>query len=96
MSEGFQPRLDFDAATTAAEDGEALIIDLEGYEGPLHVLLALARSQKVDLMKLSVLKLAEQYLAFVQEARRYDWPMSRLPAASSDTIVVGQQVMALG
>jgi segregation and condensation protein A len=70
MSEGFQPRLDFDAATTAAEDGEALIIDLEGYEGPLHVLLALARSQKVDLMKLSVLKLAEQYLAFVQEARR--------------------------
>jgi segregation and condensation protein A len=70
MSEGFQPRLDFDAAATAAEDGEALIIDLEGYEGPLHVLLALARSQKVDLMKLSVLKLAEQYLAFVQEARR--------------------------
>lgn len=70
MSEGFQPRLDFDAAATAAEDGEALIIDLDGYEGPLHVLLALARTQKVDLMKLSVLKLAEQYLAFVQEARR--------------------------
>jgi segregation and condensation protein A len=36
----------------------------------LHVLLALARSQKVDLLKLSVLKLAEQYLAFVREARR--------------------------
>ena len=70
MSEGFQPRLDFDAAATAAEDGEALIIDLDGYEGPLHVLLALARTQKVDLLKLSVLKLAEQYLAFVQEARR--------------------------
>jgi len=70
MSEGFQPSLDFDAANTAAADGEALIIDLDGYEGPLHVLLALARSQKVDLMKLSVLKLAEQYLAFVQEARR--------------------------
>jgi segregation and condensation protein A len=70
MSEGFQPSLDFDAATTAAEDGEALIVDLEGYEGPLHVLLALARTQKVDLLKLSVLKLAEQYLAFVQEARR--------------------------
>ena len=42
MSEGFQPRLDFDAAGAAAEDGEALIVDLEGYEGPLHVLLALA------------------------------------------------------
>lgn len=70
MSVGFQPGLDFSAAATAAEDGEALIVDLEGYEGPLHVLLALARSQKVDLLKLSVLKLAEQYLAFVQEARR--------------------------
>ena len=70
MSEGFQPSLDFDAAGAAAEDGEALIVDLEGYEGPLHVLLALARSQKVDLLRLSVLKLAEQYLAFVQQARR--------------------------
>ena len=70
MSDGYQPSLDFDAATTAAEDGEALIIDLDGYEGPLHVLLALARTQKVDLLKLSVLKLAEQYLVFVQEARR--------------------------
>ena len=70
MSRPFQPSLDFAAAARAAEDGEALIIDLEGYEGPLHVLLALARSQKVDLLKLSVLKLAEQYLAFVHEARR--------------------------
>lgn len=70
MSKSFQPSLDFAAAATAAEDGEALIVDVEGYEGPLHVLLALARTQKVDLLKLSVLKLAEQYLAFVQEARR--------------------------
>lgn len=66
----FQPSLDFEAASLAAEDGEALIIDLDGYEGPLHVLLALARTQKVDLLKLSILKLAEQYLAFVQQARR--------------------------
>ena len=70
MSQPFQPGLDFAAAANAAEDGEALIVDLDGYEGPLHVLLALARSQKVDLLKLSVLKLAEQYLAFVQQARR--------------------------
>ncbi len=70
MSGTFQPNLDFAAATTAAEDGEALIVEIDGYEGPLHVLLALARSQKVDLLKLSVLKLAEQYLAFVQDARR--------------------------
>ncbi|HET6969563.1 MAG TPA: ScpA family protein [Phenylobacterium sp.] len=70
MSNPFQPSLDFAAAATAAEDGEALIVDVDGYEGPLHVLLALARTQKVDLLKLSVLKLAEQYLAFVHEARR--------------------------
>jgi len=66
----FQPTFDFEAAGHAAEDGEALIIDVDGYEGPLHVLLALARTQKVDLLKLSILKLAEQYLAFVQQARR--------------------------
>src|SRR5678816_862710 len=70
MSNTFQPNLDFAAAGSAADDGEALIVDIEGYEGPLHVLLALARSQKVDLLKLSVLKLAEQYLAFVQDARK--------------------------
>lgn len=70
MSGGFQPSLDFSAAGAAAEDGEALIVDVEGYEGPLHVLLALARTQKVDLLKLSITRLAEQYLSFVQEARR--------------------------
>ena len=66
----FQPQLDFESAVEAADDGDALIIDVDGYEGPLHVLLALARTQKVDLLKLSILKLAEQYLAFVQQARR--------------------------
>jgi segregation and condensation protein A len=76
MSADFQPGLDFAAAATAAEDGEALIVDLDGYEGPLHVLLALARSQKVDLLKLSVLKLAEQYLAFVQQARRQQFSLA--------------------
>lgn len=66
----FQPNLDFAAARAAADDGEAFVIDIEGYEGPLHVLLALARTQKVDLLQLSVTRLAEQYLAFVQQARR--------------------------
>jgi segregation and condensation protein A len=70
VSTGFQPTLDFEAADAAAEDGAALVIDIDGYEGPLHVLLALARSQKVDLLQLSITKLAEQYLAFVQQARR--------------------------
>ena len=76
MSDGFQPDLDFAAAEKASDDGEALIVDLEGYEGPLHVLLALARSQKVDLLKLSVLQLAEQYLAFVQAARRSNFALA--------------------
>jgi segregation and condensation protein A len=63
------PQLDFDAAEGAALDGEALVVDLDGFEGPLHVLLALARTQKVDLLKLSITQLADQYLAFVREAR---------------------------
>lgn len=66
----FQPDLDFQAASNAAEDGDALIVDIEGYEGPLHVLLALARTQKVDLLQLSVTRLADQYLKFVKQARR--------------------------
>ena len=47
---------------------EALIVDVDGYEGPLDLLLTLARVQKVDLMRISVLGLAEQYLAFVEQA----------------------------
>ncbi|MGC8202704.1 segregation and condensation protein A [Aliiroseovarius sp. PTFE2010] len=49
---------------------EALIIDVDGFEGPLDLLLTLSRSQKVDLRKISVLQLAEQYLAFVERARQ--------------------------
>lgn len=69
MSEAHQLHIDFEAADVAAEAGDALIVDLDGYEGPLHVLLALARGQKVDLLKLSVTRLADQYLAFIREAR---------------------------
>jgi segregation and condensation protein A len=47
---------------------EQLIVNLDGFEGPLDVLLAMARTQKVDLAKISVLALAEQYLAFVNQA----------------------------
>src|SRR5207237_3384611 len=43
----------------------ALVLDLDGYEGPIDLLLALAREQKVDLAKLSILALADQYLAFI-------------------------------
>lgn len=47
---------------------DVLTLDLDGWEGPLDLLLALARSQKVDLKQISILALTEQYLAFVQEA----------------------------
>ena len=46
------------------------MVDVEGFEGPLDLLLALARTQKVDLAKISVLALAQQYLDFISEARR--------------------------
>ncbi|MBO6775822.1 MAG: segregation/condensation protein A, partial [Marinibacterium sp.] len=49
---------------------EALIVDVDGYEGPLDILLTLARTQKVDLRKISVLALAKQYLGFVEKARK--------------------------
>lgn len=53
------------------QDAEpSLMVDVDGFEGPLDLLLALARSQKVDLAKISILALAEQYLSFIQEARR--------------------------
>jgi segregation and condensation protein A len=50
--------------------GEELRVDVEGFAGPLDLLLAMARTQKVDLAKISVLALAQQYLDFIAEARR--------------------------
>ncbi|WP_242913683.1 segregation and condensation protein A [Brevundimonas pishanensis] len=75
MTDTFQPNLDF-TAVQQAEAKEAFVVDLEGYEGPLHVLLELARSQKVDLLKLSITRLAEQYLLFVHEARRRNFSLA--------------------
>ncbi len=57
---------------TAADRGAgepALIVDVGGFEGPLDLLLTLARQQKVDLAKISILALADQYLAFIEQAR---------------------------
>ncbi len=48
---------------------EALVVDVDGYEGPLDLLLNMARTQKVDLRRISILELAKQYLAFVDEAK---------------------------
>ena len=53
-----------------AEGEPALVVDVDGYEGPLDLLLALARQQKVDLAKISILALADQYLAFIEAARK--------------------------
>lgn len=60
----------FDAPVRTSGDPDALVIRLEAFEGPLDLLLQLARVQKVDLVKISILALVEQYLAFVAEARR--------------------------
>ncbi|PWE33974.1 segregation/condensation protein A [Maritimibacter sp. 55A14] len=51
-------------------EAEALIIDVDGFEGPLDLLLTLSRTQKVDLLKISVLQLAEQYLSFIEKAKQ--------------------------
>ena len=51
-------------------NNDDLIVNLTGYEGPLDVLLIMAKSQKVDLMKISILQLTEQYLVFIAEVRK--------------------------
>ncbi len=53
----------------AALEAETLNVNVDGFEGPLDLLLTLARTQKVDLRRVSVLQLAEQYLSFIGEAR---------------------------
>lgn len=58
------------AADARVDEEDALIVDVGGYEGPLDLLLALARTQKVDLAKISVLALADQYLSFIAEAQK--------------------------
>lgn len=63
--------LSFETELAEPAAGEpALVVDVEGFEGPLDLLLTLARQQKVDLAKISILALADQYLAFIEEARK--------------------------
>ena len=63
--------LAFDSELAEPAAGEpALVVDVEGFEGPLDLLLTLARQQKVDLAKISILALADQYLAFIEAARK--------------------------
>ncbi|HEY1613205.1 MAG TPA: ScpA family protein [Rhizomicrobium sp.] len=60
---------EFEEAVAAAPD-EALVVAVDGFEGPLDLLLTLARNQRVDLAKISVLALADQYLEFIESARK--------------------------
>lgn len=62
--------LTFEGPQLGDEDVQSLVLDLDGFEGPLDLLLILARSQKVDLRKISILALADQYLEFIVAAKR--------------------------
>jgi len=70
---GLDEDLEFEAGESAppevADDSERLTIDIDGWEGPLDLLLTLARTQKVDLRQISILQLVEQYLGFIENAR---------------------------
>ena len=61
---------DFELETVPAAAADRLTLDLDGWEGPLDLLLTLARTQKVDLAKISILALVEQYLAFIADAKK--------------------------
>ncbi len=66
----FEEGGDFTDAPPPGAPPGAFVVDLDGYEGPIDVLLMLAREHKLDLTRISILALADQYLAFVAEARR--------------------------
>jgi len=63
-------RLWADNDESRTSDDPSLVVDVAGFEGPLDLLLHLARNQKVDLARISVLALAEQYLVFIETARK--------------------------
>ncbi len=68
MNEPLETFGEFEASAAAPED--ALVVTVDGFEGPLDLLLTLARNQKVDIAKISILKLADQYLEFIESAKR--------------------------
>ena len=73
MSEDFPADLTFeeDPARDDADPLSRLVLSLGGFDGPIDVLLVLARDQKVDLMHISILALADQYLLFIDTAREF-------------------------
>jgi segregation and condensation protein A len=69
VSDADQTELDLAAAQEAEEGQDALRVALDAFEGPLHLLLELARAHKVDIAKISIGEIADQYIAFINEAR---------------------------
>ena len=55
---------------TKVEENTTFVVDLDGFEGPIDVLLMLAREHKLDLIQISIMELADQYLSFVSKARQ--------------------------
>jgi segregation and condensation protein A len=72
MTEASEDFDDFQGSLGSAvfADDQALLVQVDGFEGPLDLLLTLARNQKVDIAKISILKLADQYLGFIESAKR--------------------------
>jgi segregation and condensation protein A len=64
-----EPTEGFELETARGSYEPALLVDVAGFEGPLDLLLALARTQEVDLSKISILALANQYLDFIEHAK---------------------------
>ena len=64
------PAESFDDFEVVAPEEGSLVVMVDGFEGPLDLLLTLARNQKVDIAKISILKLADQYLEFIEQAKR--------------------------
>jgi len=67
--EAAPPEFAADGPRQPVAEADAFVLALDGFEGPLDVLLALAREQKVDITRISILALADQYLAFIQKAQ---------------------------
>lgn len=72
MSERMNDNFDEDGPATAETEQLSLFVNLDGFEGPIDLLLSLARDQKVDLSRIAILPLAEQYLTYIEGARRLD------------------------
>ena len=72
MSAPTDTRFEEDAPRQDPPEQLSLFVNLDGFEGPIDLLLTLAREQKVDLLNIAILPLAEQYLSYIETARRLD------------------------